>query len=349
MAKLKILVADDSPMMRMAIRSLLEDADDMEVIGEAGNGREAVRLAAELRPDLITMDVEMPVMNGIQAIGEIMSHQAVPILVVSNHNDAKTACGAIARGALEILSKSDLTPQTAPHFVNTLRRLARVPVTTRPRVAPPVAPPLRTPSRPAAMATFPASNRTPQIFAIASSTGGPQALAAILSRLPAEFPCPVVIAQHIAFGFANGLAEWLDGLCVPTVRLAREGEPLNPGNIYVSPSESHLKVTRVRHLSLASHGARDIYRPSCDQLLASVAEVYGHHAVGIILTGMGNDGAQGMERIFQAGGPTLAQDETSSVVFGMNRVAIDRGWIRKVLPIAAIGPEMCRLAGVAAI
>ncbi|MEI6415196.1 MAG: chemotaxis-specific protein-glutamate methyltransferase CheB [Pseudomonadota bacterium] len=360
MTRLKILVVDDSSLTRAVIRELLENADDIEVIGEAGNGREAVRLAAELRPDLITMDIEMPVMDGLQAIEAIMSTRAVPILVVSGYNDARVAFGAIARGALDIVSKRDLTPETARHFVDTVKRLARIPVVTRTGSRwPSPPPPLGHLPRPAMPSPPPPGVRIPpdaarasgpvQIFAIASSTGGPQALAAILARLPAKFPYPLVIAQHIADGFSKGMAEWLDGLCPLPVCLAREGETLAPGHAYLSPSETHLRVTREHRLALVARDPKDIYRPSCNHLLISVAEVYGNRSAGIILTGMGNDGAQGMERIFQAGGSTLAQDEASSVVFGMNKVAIDLGCVRKVLPVTDIAQEMCRLAGIVAV
>ena len=184
----------------------------------------------------------------------------------------------------------------------------------------------------------------PRVFAIAASTGGPQALAEILPRLPANFPVPVLIAQHIADGFAAGMAAWLNDLCPLTVGLAGEGEALAAGRIYLADSTSHLTLTPGQRLQLRPRMERDIYRPSCDLLLTSVAEAFGPAAAGVILTGMGRDGAQGMAAIRRAGGVTLGQDEASSVIYGMNREAILAGSVQQVLPLEAIAKTMERLA-----
>lgn len=338
----RVLLVDDSALARALLRELLEAAPGIAVVGEAANGREAVRLAAELKPDLVTMDLEMPVMDGMAAIEEIMATKALPILVVSGHGDAQTAYAAVAKGALEVVAKPDLDPAGAEELIAKVRMLARVPVITHLRarhLAPAAAP---RPAPPPCAAPDPAA--APRLFAIASSTGGPQALAALLPRLPAPFPCPIVVAQHIADGFAAGMAEWLDGLAPLPVRLAADGEAVAPGTVYLSPSERHLTITPARRFALRERAAGDIYRPSCNTLLAAAAEVYGHRAVGIILTGMGSDGVAGMERIFRAGGTTLAQDEASSVIFGMNKVAIDRGWVQRVVSLDAMAGEMARLA-----
>jgi two-component system chemotaxis response regulator CheB len=184
----------------------------------------------------------------------------------------------------------------------------------------------------------------PKVFAIACSTGGPQALAQILSALPSEFSCPVLVAQHIADGFASGMVDWLSGICRLPVRLAQQGEPLQAGVIHFSPSESHLSVTPTRHMALLARSPRDVFHPSCDVLLSSVADVFGPQAVGIILTGMSHDGARGLANIHEKGGMTLAQDEATSVVFGMNRVAIESGCVRQVLPLKELAPAMVQLA-----
>ena len=345
---IRVLIADDSSLARGLLRAILEDEAGIEVVGEATNGRQAVALARELRPDLITMDLEMPLMNGMAAIEEIMCDKAVPILVVSSVADAQNALEAIRRGALEVVGKPDYTAAEAADFVAKVRLLAGVSVITRMRPRP-VATALRT--EPPAVS--PEMSRPPEkegatsyrhVFAIAASTGGPQALAQILPALPADFPCPVLVAQHISDGFAGGMAEWLDGLCRLPVRLAAEGDLLRAGVIYISPSERHLGVTPTRRATLVERGPRDIYRPSCDVMLDSVAEVFGRQAIGIILTGMGSDGAKGIARIREAGGMTLGQDEASSVIYGMNRVAIEAGGVRRVLPVAEIAGEMRRLA-----
>jgi two-component system, chemotaxis family, protein-glutamate methylesterase/glutaminase len=350
MAKIRVVLADDSSVARGLLRGFLECEDDIEVVGEASNGREAIRLVKELRPNLITLDLEMPVMTGLDAIEELMASQALPILVVSSVADAQNAYEAVRRGALDVVSKPEFNSPEAKEFVAKVRLLAGVRVIThiRPRSAPPDSSrPIPTLMNPAVAPITRMGPTTGQqrVFAIASSTGGPQALAQILPRLPADFPCPVLIAQHISDGFAQGMAEWLASLCKLPVRLATEGAMIQPGVIHISPSERHLAVTSARCLALVERGPLDVYRPSCDVLLNSVADVFGRQAVGIILTGMGSDGAQGQARIQASGGATLGQDETSSVIYGMNRVAIESGAVQKVLPLEAMVDEMMRLAG----
>lgn len=343
MAPIRVIVTDDSALSRALLRDLLESDDEITVVGEAANGREAVDLVHRLRPDLVTMDLEMPVMGGLVAIGEIMATRAVPILVVSGAADAQKAYDAVSRGALEVIQKPEATAEAQAELVAKVKMLSRVRVIThlRARRAGSVPGPALAVARDDGVAGA-GSGRA---FAIASSTGGPQVLAGILSHLPACFPCPIVIAQHISEGFAGGLAEWLASLCHIDVRLARDGEALAPGVAYVAPSEVHLEVVPGRRLSLRPRAPTDIYRPSCDILLTSVAAVYGADACGIVLTGMGGDGASGAARIREARGVTLAQDEASSAIFGMNRVAIERGAIQRVLPAERIPDEMVWLAG----
>jgi two-component system chemotaxis response regulator CheB len=353
MGKIRVLIADDSSLARGLLRDFLEGEDDMEVVGEAMNGRQAVELARELKPGIITMDLEMPVMSGLEAIEEIMCSKAVPILVVSSVADATNALDAVGRGALEVVSKPDYSPENAAEFVAKVRLLAGVSVITRMRPRKPMAlpdipasPVLTEPAR-ILPNTPPGGISTtvyPRVFAIASSTGGPQALAQILPALPADFPCPVVIAQHISDGFAGGMAEWLGRLCKLPVRVVADGELLQAGVIHISPSERHFSITPARRAALIERGPLDVYRPSCDVLLSSVAEVFGHQSIGIILTGMGSDGAKGMARIRERGGMTLGQDEASSVIYGMNRVAIEAGAVHQILEVDAIAAEMVRLA-----
>jgi two-component system chemotaxis response regulator CheB len=350
MKRIRVLIADDSSLARSLLRSFLEAERDMEVVGEAANGREAIELARELKPDLITMDIEMPVMNGMEAIEEIMCSKATPILVVSSVADARNALDAVGRGALEVVSKPDYSPEEAASFVAKVRMLAGLMVITRLRPRKGLTNLSSIPAAPAASAppsVSPAASAAggySRIFAIACSTGGPQALAQILPALPEDFPCPVIIAQHISDGFAGGMVEWLERLCKLPVRLAAEGDLLQAGVIHISPSERHCSVTPGRRIAFIERVPQDIYHPSCDMLLASVAEVFGRQAIGLILTGMGRDGAQGIARIRAKGGLTLGQDEPSSIVYGMNRVAIEAGEVQRVLPLDAIAGEMVRLS-----
>jgi two-component system, chemotaxis family, protein-glutamate methylesterase/glutaminase len=344
MKRIRVLIVDDSSLARGLLRSFLEDESDMEVVGEAANGREAVELARELKPNLITMDIEMPVMNGMDAIEEIMCSKAIPILVVSSVADARNALDAVGRGALEVVSKPDYTPEDAADFVAKVRLLAGVTVITRlrPRMTGLAASPLL-PVRAPAFPCAPGADSYPRVFAIACSTGGPQALAQILPALPEGFSCPVIIAQHISDGFAGGMVEWLARLCKLPVRLAAEGEPLQAGVIHILPSENNCSITPSRRIAFVKRTPQDIYHPSCDVLLGSVADVFRQQAIGIILTGMGRDGAQGIARIRSMGGLTLGQDEASSVIYGMNRVAIEAKDVQQVLPLDVIAGEMLRL------
>ncbi|MBS4095306.1 MAG: chemotaxis-specific protein-glutamate methyltransferase CheB [Sulfuricella sp.] len=349
MEKIRVVLTDDSGVARSLLRSFLESDADIEVVGEAHNGEEAVRLARELRPNLITMDLEMPVMGGMQAIEEIMASKAVPILVVSSVADAQNAYEAVARGALEVIAKPEYDQDIAAEFVAKVKMLARVPVITHLRTKPTAAPStaIRRPPAHSEPAAAPLqSGSYTRLFAIASSTGGPQALAQILRDLPANFPCPILVSQHISDGFAGGMADWLAGLCRLPVHLAREGELIVPGTVYVSPSEASLAITPSRRVTLLARQSNDVYRPICNALLNSAAEIFGRNAVGIILTGMGSDGAKGIAAIRQAGGHTLGQDEASSVIYGMNKVAIDAGNVQDILPASRFAAEMCRIAGV---
>ena len=352
MCKIRVVIADDSHVARGLLRDFLEAEGDIEVVGEASNGRQAVDLARLLKPNLITMDLEMPVLGGLQAIEEIMYSKAVPILVVSSVADAQNALAAVGCGALDVLGKPDYTPQAANDFVAKVRMLAGVSVITRlrPRKAPPFS---GFPDAPCASCRGAAPAQTPillstrhytRVFAIACSTGGPQALAQILPALPADFSCPVLIAQHISDGFAGGMVDWLSSLCKLPVRLAADGDFLQAGVIYVSPSERHFSVTPDRRVALIERRALDVYHPSCDVLLHSVANVFGKNSIGIILTGMGQDGAKGMACIHEKGGMTLAQNEASSVIYGMNRVAIDAGSVHQVLAVEAIAAAILQLA-----
>lgn len=361
MGRIRVVIADDSRLARDLLRAIFEAEPGMEVVGEASNGREAVALVQQLRPHLVTMDLEMPLMDGVAAVEEIMCTRAVPILVVSSVADAPRALDAVAHGALEIVPKPDTTPEAAAHLLARARLLAGVSVITRLRARPSAAPSPFAEAAPGVLTAAP----TPapvlthalvpacvggallpgtRVFAVAASTGGPQALAQILPALPPDFACPVLVAQHISDGFAQGMAQWLASLCPLPVRLACDGEALRPGHIYIAPSEHHLAVTAQHQLQWRPRLPQDLYRPSCDVLLSSVAAVFRAQAVGIVLSGMGHDGACGLAAIRAAGGCTLAQDEASSLIFGMNRVAIERAAVQQVLPVGEMAAAMRQLA-----
>lgn len=341
MEKIKVVIADDSFVARSFLRQILEEDDEIEVIAEAENGKDALRLVKELKPNLVTMDLEMPVMDGLTAITEIMASCAVPILVVSTETTEKKNYAALALGALDAILKPQADISDMMEFISKVKLLSKVKVITH----------LRPHSGKVYHSVIKPKPKTltdlnkNRVFAIASSTGGPQALAIILAGLPSDFPCPILIAQHISDGFALGMVNWLGSLCKLPVQLAKDGDFVVDGKIYLSPSEVNLTISSSRRIKLIPHLSKEIYRPSCNVLLNSVANVYGSQSVGIILSGMGRDGAMGMLEIHQAGGDTLAQDEGSSTIFGMNKVAIDMGAVQKILPVDKISPLMCCLAG----
>ncbi|MBA4372717.1 MAG: chemotaxis response regulator protein-glutamate methylesterase [Thermodesulfovibrio sp.] len=343
MIKARVLIVDDSALVRDLLKEIIGLDPELEVVGEAVNGLEAVEKVRNLRPDIVTMDIEMPAMDGLQAISQIMAENAVPILVVTTRGDAKTAYTAISKGALDLVMKPDISLESAGEFVAKLKLMSKV------RVIPHIAG--RRAHLHAAVADGPpvwSGGTSDRIVAIASSTGGPDALSIVLSRLPVNFSASIVIAQHISDGFVEGMVGWLKPLSRVGLKVAADGEYLRPGTAYVCPPENHMRVDRSRKIIFVERHAKDIYRPSCDLLLSSVAESFGKKAIGVILTGMGSDGVAGIQKIREAGGRTIAQDEQTSVIFGMPRIAIESGCIDTVLSLEAISSEIARSAAVAA-
>jgi two-component system chemotaxis response regulator CheB len=336
MPVIKVLIVDDSSLAREFVKAILATDPEIAVAGEAENGKEAIVKTRELRPDIVIMDIEMPVMGGLEAIEVIMGETPVPILVVTSRGEADTAYAAISKGALEVLPKSDVDPDTPWKFIEKVKVIAKVRVLTH-----------LLGRRKIRLEASEDADASPfkNIIAIASSTGGPNALNVILPDLPEDFSCPIVIAQHVADGFVAGMVEWLGKITKLRVKVAEEGDLLRPANVYVSPPDRHMVVNYGNRVSFLEKKPRDIYHPSCDALLLSVATVYGAKAIGAILTGMGADGVKGMTKIKEMGGRTIAQDEGSCIVFGMPRKAIEAGCIDRVLPLDRIGKELVKLAG----
>lgn len=329
----RVLVVDDSPLVREMIIDLLR-AGGITSIAEAGDGFEAIRKVELFQPDLVTMDIEMPGLDGLAAIEAIMNHHRVPILVVTSRGDAHTAFAAISKGALDIVEKPEIDTVDNRAFVDRVRSLARVQVKHRPVMSSPIK------ESPTGFPN-PATAPKPGIVAIASSAGGPQALQQILSGL-SSFPLPIVIAQHVAQGFSQGMAEWLTTQSNFTVRVGRHGERLQAGIAYLAPPEYTMTVTPTRDLHLGPPRRESVYHPSANALLESVAMIYGRKSIGVILSGMGTDGVIGICQIKEAGGWTIAQDELSCLIFGMPQAAIDSGSIDHVLPPGRIAEILVR-------
>ncbi|MBU0483810.1 MAG: chemotaxis-specific protein-glutamate methyltransferase CheB [Proteobacteria bacterium] len=331
MKGIKVLIVDDSSLAREFIKAILATDGDVIIAGEAENGREAVEKTRALRPDIVIMDIEMPIMGGLEAIEIIMGENPVPILVVTSKGETDTAFRAISKGALEVLPKSAVDPDNPKKFIEQVKILSRVKVITH----------LKSRAK-TGNGKDESDDKVPfkKIIAIAASTGGPNALNTILPELPKDYCCPIVIAQHISDGFEIGLAEWLSKISKLQVKVAEDGDLLMAGHVYISPPNRHMVVNYNNRISFLEKKARDIYHPSCDILLMSVATVYGAKTIGVILTGMGKDGVIGMQKIKEMQGKTIAQDQSSSIVFGMPKIAIETGCIDKVLPLAQIGQEL---------
>ena len=336
-ARTRILVVDDSPIIRDMVSAILVSDPALTVVGQASNGLEAVSKAAALRPDIITMDIEMPVMDGLEAIETIMARQPVPILVLTSHTGVRVAFAAVSRGALDVVEKPALDLENGAKLIKKVKILARVDVLAHQKaMGKPAGPDVALPEP-----ALPAGGKA--IVAIAASTGGPRALERIFSRLPAGFPVPIVVSQHVADGFTEGMAEWLNSSTTLEVVMARRGDILKPGKVYLNPSESTLKITRQGSVLLTPGDPAQVYHPSCNAMLGSVAASFGPRAVGLILTGMGDDGVAGMKAIKAAGGFTLAQDEKTSIVYGMNGVAVREGCIDRVNSLDDIPAQLMRL------
>jgi len=336
--KIRVLVVDDNILIRKVIADFLTSDENIVIAGEAENGQEAIEKTAQLRPDLITMDIEMPIMDGLEAIERIMVSTPVPILVVSSYLDRETASAAIARGALEIVDKPGIQGLYGSDLLKKVRLLAGVRVTLHLNKA------NKSMVSNAVALSFDRKMPPPAIVAIASSSGGPPVLATIFSRLPGDYPLPIVVAQHIANGFAAGMVNWLNSKSPLEIMKAKDDAPLLPGKIYIAPPEYTMEINEQKRVVLLERQPNDIFRPSCNALLNSVARVYGAATIGVILSGMGNDGVNGMRAIKKAGGVTIAQDETSCLIFGMPVLAIESGCIDTILSPAGIAADLIRLA-----
>lgn len=348
--RIRVLIADDSLVAREMLSQILSSDPGIEVIGTATNGAEAVEKVAQLRPDLVTMDVHMPKMDGLEATERIMAYTPTPILVVSSSvygEGMGRAFDALAIGALEVIKKPEPRDWAAldaigRDIIRKVRILARVKVITHIRGRrDPVHrkshfEPIEIMPRPVGL----------QALAIGSSTGGPSALLNVLGRLEPDFRLPIVIAQHIAEGFVPGLATWLDAGCKIKVLPAEEGQTVKPGTAYLAATGKNMEMDGMT-LRFTKPQTGQLYIPSADTLFESVARSHGRHVIGVLLTGMGADGARGLKRLHDIGAPTICQDEATSTVWGMPKAAIDMGAARVVLPVHDIAAEIEQLVHLA--
>lgn len=345
MKRLRVLVVEDSPTVREHIRTVLSAQRDIDIVGEASDGRQAIALCQTLRPNVVSMDMMLDGLDGQAATEAIMALCPTPILIVSsstNRGELLRTYEALAAGAVEVLEKPNGRQSEGDwerRYVSMLRLVARIPVIThvRARLAPR--------SSVQSLASGAGTQRR-QVLAIGASTGGPGALVEILNALPAPAPLPVLIVMHINAAFSRGFAEWLNDQSAHPVAYATEGQSLAElrGRVLLAPPDRHL-VLKSGRLHLSPEPPRHSCRPSVDILFESLAQQLGSGVAAALLTGMGRDGALGLLAIRRAGGATLAQDEASSVVYGMPREAALLGAAERILPLDEIGPALVALSG----
>lgn len=365
---IRVLLVEDSPVAIVILKRLLATAPDIEVVGVAQNGLEALELIPQLKPAVVCTDLHMPKMSGLELIRRIMAEHPRPILVISasvQEEDTGNVFELLEAGALDIFPKPRTGlpaeyEQAKIGLINRIRVLSGVsvftqhshkPTSLKPASSTPaVTKPSALPIDPEKKRMSPASSvfasrsvldiRAPRMVAIGSSTGGPQALHTILKQLPANFPVPILCVQHISEGFLQGLVDWLGTETALPIKIAQAGEVPQPGRVYFPPERRHLQLDNQGRFLLSNSPPVSGHCPSVTVLFQAVAAYYRQSAVGILLTGMGRDGAEGLLAIAQAGGTTIAQNEQSCIVFGMPKEAIALGAAQQVLPLTEIAPTL---------
>ena len=343
---IRVVVAEDSLTVRELLVEILESDPEIQVVGKAKNGAEAVELATRLKPDLITMDIHMPIMDGFEATKEIMVQAPRPIIIVSSsasQEDVDLSFNAMRAGALMVVAKPDDPGSTLfdgrrDQFLAMAKAMSHVKVVRR------------WPPRAQAV-TPPGGRRRPagaplRLVAITASTGGPAALQRILAGLPGDFPAPILVVQHIATGFVEGLAGWLGANCDLRVKVAEHGEPVLRRTVFLAPEDRHLGVNGDGHVVAVEAPPVGGFRPSGTYLFESAAQAYGPSVTAVILTGMGSDGVEGLKAVKAGGGHVLAQDEATSVVYGMPREAVAAGVVDVVLPVDGVAARLVARAAV---
>jgi two-component system chemotaxis response regulator CheB len=345
MKKVRVLVVDDSALMRKMIPQMLEADPSIEVVGTAMDGTFCLKKIEELRPHVITLDLQMPGMNGIETLKEIMRRDPLPVIVVSSHSTegASVTFKALGLGAFDFVTK----PQDSVHMADTAKELiAKILAAADCKVVRPGTFQIAVPAEKisAAKAGPPPS----KLVAIGISTGGPQALEFLLAQLPPDFPGAIVVVQHMPEGFTEMFARRLNELCSLRVKEAQSGDVLQAGRVLICPGSKHIKVKRLTmgDIVVLNEDARvNGHRPSADVLFNSAAEEFGPQTVAVIMTGMGDDGAEGLGAVKRAGGMTIAQSEESCVVYGMPKAAIERGYATRVIALDGLSSTLQALCG----
>ena len=345
---IRVLIVEDSPIALTILKRIFKSAPEIEIVGTANSGVDALELIPKIHPDVICTDFHMPHMNGLEFTSHVMARYPLPILVISasvQEEDNHRIFQLLEAGAVDILPKpkagldveNRLLKQS---LINKVKVLSGVRVFKKKRPLSVVHQPLRRSAHTSLAARI---RSTPKILVVGASTGGPLALQELLMHLPADFPLPVICVQHISLGFLQGLIDWLAVSCQLSIQVAQVGERPRPGNIYFPPERQHLVIDHRGRFAHSQAPPVDSHRPSVTTTFISAAQFYGRKTIGVLLTGMGRDGAEGMRVIADAGGVTIAQNEATSVVFGMPKEAIALGAAHQVLPIQAIAPAVLKL------
>ncbi len=347
---IRVLVVDDSALIRNVLQAIIDEQSDMQVVGTAPDALVARELIRTLNPDVITLDVEMPKVDGLTFLQQLMEEEPRPVLMVSSHTETGSdiTFRALEIGAVDFITKPKLNVKDGQNYGNLIADKIRAAASARLNVRARS----RVPDVPAATARQKPSVKgapvdTPRVVAMGASTGGTEAIRAILESIPPSCP-PILIVQHIPESFAQLFADRLDGHCDIAVKLAEDGEPILPGHAYIAPGETHLTIrgagARRFCVELVQADPMNLHRPSIDVLFGSAAKCVGSGAIGVILSGMGKDGPAGLLAMRRSGARTLAQDEQTSVVFGMARDAIQLGAVDEILPLDAIGARLLELS-----
>jgi two-component system chemotaxis response regulator CheB len=347
-SRVKVMVVEDSLVVRQLLAHIIASDPRLVVAAAVGSAEEALREIGRVRPDVISMDIRLPGMDGLEATRRIMSEQPTPIVVIADSiedSSLKISMNALRAGALTVVEKPVGLSTTgyaaiASTICTQLYIMSQVPVVRQRSFAP---------WREAQASPAPRhepewSPARPSIMGIAASTGGPPALAKVLSALPRDFPLPVLLVQHMGAPFMEGFASWLNGLVPLEVRLAQDQEIPTPGRVYVAPGDRHLLLSPAGPLKVSAETPFGNQRPSATLLFQSMARSAGRRSLGVILTGMGEDGAQGLVEMRQAGGYAVAEDESTAVVYGMPAAAARLGGVSVSLPLDLIAPRILRLA-----
>jgi two-component system, chemotaxis family, protein-glutamate methylesterase/glutaminase len=343
-SQIRVLIVDDSAFMRTALSRMIASDPGICIAGTASTGIEALGILPSLNPDVITLDVQMPGLDGLQTLTRIMAEFPRPVIMVSSMTvkDADTTFSALAAGAFDYVPKElSSTTLNVLHLRDDL--IAKVRAAAESRHAPAALVIPRKPPRAIALPTRDASLPAPAIVALGISTGGPKALQDILPILPADTPVPILVVQHMPMGFTAPFAKRLNSLCAVSVCEAKHGEVVQPGVVYIAPAGTHLTIERGSSRTvtcLSDKPENQLHVPSVDIMMQSVASAYHSLAMGIIMTGMGSDGMQGMSAIHREGGLTVGQDELSCTVYGMPRACAEMRILDRVVPLSGIPHEI---------